>query len=784
VRQRLFVLFDEGGQSIIGRIIEVGLVIAIVVSTVSFIMESMPDFRLRPPACHAAPERTVANCEPVPDPAFADIEAVCIAIFTVDYVMRISMHHSMPSEVPSRLQRTLNYAKLPLNVIDLLAIMPFYLTLAVGDGVGPLRVLRLARILRLFKAAKHHPGIMMLAEVMIMSGQPLLILVFFNVIITVLFGALIYFAEGMEFSVAPEFTVGSAGSPPDHPMGVYVRPDASLMAIEVSPFRSIPYAVWWVLTTMTTVGYGDMSPTSPIGKLIGIACFYVGVIFLALPISVLGTNFEIVYNRLTAEKLAKEARKPQRRRKSKSKPTPKRGRPSIKIGKTPWIPRTRSLRMRIFLLLEDPGASRLGKYISIFIIMVIVVSTASFIMETMPSFRYISDRCTVGELTVEDCEPKPDPFFYQLEVVCIIIFTIDYIIRMASVGAAQPEECGIPPPTIPEEDQTDEEVEPKPYTPAKITFLYATQVLNMIDCIAIVPFYVEIAGGGGGGASVLRVLRLVRVFRVLRMPKMRACAEMFINVVADALPALALLFFITALMSVLFASLIVFAEGSHYSVDHFRDDFPDGLYIRPTKTGHDIEPSPFRSILYAFWWFFTTATTVGYGDDFPTTTAGRCVGVATFYTGIVLIALPITIVVGCFNKHYPDWVKEFGSKPKVLSLPDNPPTPAYNPHGDDIHDSPVTPIGGPDTLEVAENSPVADRGGLHGQQHGGCQVYDFDDIDTSMYSPDGKLLAARGSPASNESGAESIDGGPAKLRVAGDMSISTACPGSIEEQEG
>merc|ERR1712176_478849 len=92
----------------------------------------------------------------------------------------------------------------------------------------------------------------------------------------------------------------------------------------------------------------------------------------------------------------------------------------------------------------------------------------------------------------------------------------------------------------------------------------------------------------------------------------------------------------------------------------------EGCYIRPTYDGYGTEASPFRSILYAFWWFFTTATTVGYGDDYPTTTVGRIVGVVTFYTGIILLALPITIVASCFNQFYPDWVKEFGTEQQQL----------------------------------------------------------------------------------------------------------------------
>jgi hypothetical protein len=453
-----------------------------------------------------------------------------------------------------------------------------------------------------------------------------MILVFFNVIVTILFGSL-YFAEGLRFSVDASFLDG-------HPTGVFIRPAKSLDVDEVSPFRSIPYSIWWVLVTMTTVGYGDYSPTTRVGKSIGVVCFYVGIIFLALPISVLGNNFEIAYNRMMQTNL-KSARKTKKQA------------VKAETGAPPgWIPRCRGIRKKIFILLEDPSASRIGKFISLTVIVVILVSTASFIMESMPDFNYTPDVC-LADLSIDNCKPRPDPVFHIVEFTCIVIFTIEYCGRMTTVHAATPEECGI--------------VAPANSSPLWVTVVYATQWLNLIDLVAILPFYVEMAGGGGGGAAVLRVLRLVRTFRVLKMPKMRACGEMFIDVVIDALPALFLLFFMTTLMCVLFSSLIVFAESSWYSVDYDREVCPQGCYVRPTTDGYGLEPSPFRSILYAFWWFFTTATTVGFGDDYPTTTAGRMVGVVTFYTGIVLIALPITIISGCFNKRYPEYLSEFGT---------------------------------------------------------------------------------------------------------------------------
>jgi hypothetical protein len=120
------------------------------------------------------------------------------------------------------------------------------------------------------------------------------------------------------------------------------------------------------------------------------------------------------------------------------------------------------------------------------------------------------------------------------------------------------------------------------------------------------------------------------------------------------------------------SSCLVFAEGSDYSVDHgpgskyalkYGQEICgwEGCYVRPTSDGYDTMPSPFISIPYTFWWFFTTATTVGYGDDYPTTTLGKIIGIITFYVGIVLLALPITIVGGFLSKHYSKWVDDLES---------------------------------------------------------------------------------------------------------------------------
>eukprot|EP00928_Gymnodinium_smaydae_P093704 TRINITY_DN77_c2_g1_i1.p1 TRINITY_DN77_c2_g1~~TRINITY_DN77_c2_g1_i1.p1 ORF type:complete len:945 (-),score=187.41 TRINITY_DN77_c2_g1_i1:40-2874(-) len=693
LRARLFVLFDDATQSLLGKFLAFFLMVAIGVSTIAFVVESIPELRERPAECarlrSAGLPLTVEACEPVPYFFFSIIEAVCIIIFSVDYIVRmLTVHAVADGSNRGGLMKTLRYFVEPLNMIDLCAVAPFYVGLMLK--VGAVKIFRLVRALRLFKMVKHHSGILLFADVMLMSGQPLLILVFFNMIITILFASLIYYAEGQRYSVDPVFTVGLGNESAAYPTGVFVRSTQDWTQDEPTPFRSIPFAIWWVFVTMTTVGYGDFSPTTFLGKCIGVVAFYVGIIFLALPIGILGNNFDIAYeNMLASMQDGKDTAKTARDAKLMERQLRDEKEANLRLQRGDegycWFPRRESLRKSTFILLEDPSASIAGKIVSIFMILAILVSTIAFVLESTPSFMDTPEECVIGAPTVQTCRPRPRPVFAMFEVVSIAIFTLDYVLRIGTVHTASPEECGI--------SSTRGAV-----SPLMTTVLYAAQGLNIIDILAIVPFYVNLAGGGGGGAAVLRVLRLVRIFRVLKMPKMRACAEMLIDTVVDSMPALVLVFIMTMLMCVMLASLIVTCEGSMYSVSHFTDEYPYGLYIRPTADGYGVEPSNFRSIPYAFWWFFATATTVGYGDDYPTTASGRLVGVVTFYTGIVLLALPINVVGGCFNKYYPDWVKKFASSAEAS-------TPVRSPRSE---------------LDVVETRPAAGSGATSaGESSGG-----------------------------------------------------------------
>mmetsp|Transcript_113798 Transcript_113798/g.332412 ORF Transcript_113798/g.332412 Transcript_113798/m.332412 type:complete len:865 (-) Transcript_113798:145-2739(-) len=656
--RRCFVFLEEPAKSIFGRLASCLLTIVILVSTTAFVMESMPEFRYRPAECArlrtAGLPLTAEACEPVPHDVFQDVEVACICVFTVEYLLRVLTVGAGCAKVWQGVQCTWRYSLQPINVIDLAAILPSYLQWAIGGGgtLGFLRVLRLARVLRILKLAKRNQGMQLIARVMLRSGRPLGILLFFNILIVMVFGSLIHFAEGQRFSVAPEFTqprhdpATNRTAAPLFPTGVYVRRGVTLEADEVTPYRSIPYSLWWVCVTLTTVGYGDYSPTTPLGKVIGVACFYTGVLFIALPFSVMSSNFELVYeSHIGDQDRRAEELKIKKEKMRQSIQRIVEGPNSLAIWEVPWTPAVRSVRRKIFFVLEQPAASRLGRIVSSMLMATIIAVTASFIMESMPEFNSTPRACQEG-LTVTNCQPKPLKIFATVEMVGVLIFTVEYLLRVLTVHTASAEECGL--------------VVKRKYTRLRKTLAYCREWMNLVDLLAIAPFYFELAmgaGSQGAGTSVLRVFRLVRIFRMLRMPKLSSGVTMFANIVADSMPALLLLFSLTLIGCVFFASCLTFAEGSWYSLDHFREEYPEGLYIRPTKDGHGIEPSPFRSILYTFWWFFTTATTVGYGDDYPTTTAGRIIGVAAAYVGILLIALPVTIVGGSFSKYYSDWVE-------------------------------------------------------------------------------------------------------------------------------
>lgn len=190
---------------------------------------------------------------------FRWFEIISVAVFTVEYVLRLWSCTASPA-VGGRVSSRLRQALRPMTLIDLVAIAPFYLDLLVPGGIDLrfLRVMRLMRLMRLFRVGPVSAGFARLGRVIMAKRVEL----------------------GVSMSVVAVATVLAAG-------GMYLVEHHE----EGSPFTSIPRAMWWSVVTITTVGYGDMTPVTPLGKTLGSLVALIGVCSLALPVGIISSGY-------------------------------------------------------------------------------------------------------------------------------------------------------------------------------------------------------------------------------------------------------------------------------------------------------------------------------------------------------------------------------------------------------------------------------------------------------------------------------------------------------------
>uniref|UniRef100_A0A3Q2PQP7 Potassium voltage-gated channel subfamily A member 2 n=1 Tax=Fundulus heteroclitus TaxID=8078 RepID=A0A3Q2PQP7_FUNHE len=272
-QKQAWLLFEFPESSGPARGIAIVSVLVILISIVIFCMETLPEFRDEKDLSTVEPtvNGTAPNVpSPFTDPFFV-IETLCIIWFSFELLVRF---FACPSKT--------TFSKNIMNIIDIVAIIPYFITLGTelaetqnNGGQQPgqqamslaiLRVIRLVRVFRIFKLSRHSKGLQILGQTLKASMRELGLLIFFLFIGVILFSSAVYFAEADE----PE-----------------------------SQFESIPDAFWWAVVSMTTVGYGDMVPTTIGGKIVGSLCAIAGVLTIALPVPVIVSNFNYFYHRET-----------------------------------------------------------------------------------------------------------------------------------------------------------------------------------------------------------------------------------------------------------------------------------------------------------------------------------------------------------------------------------------------------------------------------------------------------------------------------------------------------
>lgn len=245
LRQRVHDILEFRSEyDLVARIVNYALVTLIVLNVAAFAAETVPETGLRYGSW------------------FARFNLVSVAIFTIEYVLRlwscvdVPLLHALPVW-----RARAKFAARPLLIVDLLAILPFYLGFLIGLD---LRILRVFRLFRFLKLARYSPALAALGRVISNERRAL-------------FGALLVMLALLLFASS----------------GIYFLERHAQPGI----FGSIPSAAWWALATLTTVGYGDVVPVTAPGRVFGGLIMIFGLGMFALPIGIIATGFSQEANR-------------------------------------------------------------------------------------------------------------------------------------------------------------------------------------------------------------------------------------------------------------------------------------------------------------------------------------------------------------------------------------------------------------------------------------------------------------------------------------------------------
>ncbi|MBN3301224.1 potassium voltage-gated channel subfamily S member 3a [Amia ocellicauda] len=250
------------------------------------------------------------------------------------------------------------------------------------------------------------------------------------------------------------------------------------------------------------------------------------------------------------------------------------------------------IRKNVWLRLENPGYSFSAKLIAIASLSIVLTSIVAMCIHSMPEFQVFD----ANEKEIED------PVLAVFEIVCIVWFSIEIIIRLF-------------------------------VTPSLKKFL--GNPLNIIDFVSIIPFYATLAIDNVDEESenlenvgkVVQILRLMRIFRILKLARHSVGLRSLGATLRHSYHEVGLLLLFLSVGISIFSVLV-------YSVER------------------EEEESELQTIPIGWWWATITMTTVGYGDTYPVTLPGKLIGTLCIICGLLVVALPISIIFNKFSKYY------------------------------------------------------------------------------------------------------------------------------------
>lgn len=256
-----------------------------------------------------------------------------------------------------------------------------------------------------------------------------------------------------------------------------------------------------------------------------------------------------------------------------------------------------TLKQRIYNLIDDDNKAGLeiNSFIGTAIMALIILSIVAVILESDANLS----------LSYHN-------IFLYFEIFAVVIFTIEYLLRMYTATLEYPDHKGF-----------------------RAVWKYMTSTMAIIDFLAILPFYLELgiliystSVNGDPETGMLdlrfiRVLRLMRLLRIFKLNRYNSSMQMIGNVIKEEKEKLFITIFITGILLVLSSAIIFTVE-------------------------HDQQPEQFPNIYSSMWWAIATLTTVGYGDVYPVTALGKMLAGVIALLGIGLVALPTGILSGSF----------------------------------------------------------------------------------------------------------------------------------------
>ncbi len=231
----------------------------------------------------------------------------------------------------------------------------------------------------------------------------------------------------------------------------------------------------------------------------------------------------------------------------------------------------RTVKEKLYSILEEPEKSILGFYVNSFIYILIVISILSLMFSTVDSFN-----------------TKYGDVIAMVRNIVMPIFIIEYILRLYASG-----------------------VNPK-YRGIQGRVKYVFSIYALIDLIAILPY---ILMNSGIDSAFIRSLRLLRIFRLFRVKKYVLFIQQMKTITSRLKEEFMVLLFYTFILLIVLSFAIFEVE-------------------------HDAQPNVFSNVFQTMWWSVATLTTVGYGDMYPITVAGKVITAIITIIGIAFVAIP------------------------------------------------------------------------------------------------------------------------------------------------